>query len=166
MIGFDESGFSGNEDETYRKQAWRFIMSGGGLFNSLDYSFTTDSPEGTAIQKAPGGGSRNLRRQLNILKGFIESFDFLKMKPITIAGQGDKIKVYHLAEVGKQHAFYFEDVDQGRISLPLPAGNYAIDLHSVEDGTIQSLGKKNHQGGELQLEIPGLKSYALSAIAL
>ena len=165
VIGFDESGFSGNKDETYRKQAWRFIMSGGGLFNNLDYSFTSDSPEGTEVQKAPGGGSRDLRKQLKILKGFIESFDFVKMKPIALLNsQDDKHKVYQLAEGGKQHAFYFEDVDKNNVSLYLPAGNYTIDIISVEDGTTKSLGRKSHTGGELQLDIPDLKSFALRAV--
>ncbi len=165
VIGFDESGFSGNKDETYRKQAWRFIMSGGGLFNSLDYSFTTDSPEGTASQKAPGGGSRVLRKQLKVLKDFMESFDFVKMKPVALRkNSGDNYSVYQLVDAGKQHAFYFEDVVESKISLNLPAGNYVIDIIAVEDGAKTSLGIKNHSGGELQLEIPKLKSFALSAV--
>jgi len=166
VTGFDESGFSGNKDETYRKQAWRFIMSGGGLFNSLDYSFTIDSPEGTAKQKAPGGGSRDLRKQLNILKSFVESFDFIKLKPVVqLKGGDDKNAVYQLADAGKQYAFYFEDVDQGKVLLQLPAGNYTIDIMSVEDGATRSLGRMNHTGGELQLDIPGLKSFALRAVS-
>ncbi len=167
VIGFDESGFSGNKDETYRKQAWRFIMTGGGLFNSLDYSFTTDSPEGTEVQKAPGGGSRDLRKQLKVLKDFMESFDFVKLKPVgPQKNNNDKHTVYQLAEAGKQHAFYFEDVDQDKVSLYLPAGNYTIDIISVEDGAKKSLGRKDHTGGELQLDIPGMKNFALSAVVL
>jgi len=165
VIGFDESGFSGNKDETYRKQAWRFIMAGGGLFNSLDYSFTTDSPEGTEVQKAPGGGSRTLRQQLKVLKDFMESFDFVKLKPIAPLNRNDKYTVYQLAEAAKQHAFYFEDVDQGKVSIQLPAGNYTIDIISIEDGTAKSLGRKNHTGGELQLDIPDMKDFALRAVA-
>jgi hypothetical protein len=165
VIGFDESGFSGGKDETYRKQAWRFIMSGGGLFNSLDYSFTTDSPEGTDVQQAPGGGSRELRKQLKILKDFMESFDFVKLKPVkSQKGDDDKHTVYQLAEPGKQYAFYFEDADKNKVSLNLPSGNYTIDIISVKDGTKRSLGRKNHTGGELQLDIPGRRDFALSAV--
>jgi len=165
VIGFDESGFSGNKDETYRKQAWRFIMAGGGLFNSLDYSFTTDSPEGTEVQKAPGGGSRALRQQLKVLKDFMESFDFVKLKPIAPLKSNDKHTVYQLAEAGKQYAFYFEDVDQNKVSLHLPSGHYIIDIISVEDGATTSLGRKEHTGGEFQLDIPVMKSFALRAVA-
>ena len=166
VIGFDESGFSGSENETYRKQAWRFIMSGGGLFNSLDYSFTTDSPEGTTIQKAPGGGSRTLRKQLKVLKDFMESFDFVKLKPVELLKNNiDKYQVYQLAEAGKQYAFYFEGVDKSNISLNLPAGNYSIDIILVDDGAVRSLLRKNHTGGELQIDIPGIKTFAVRAVA-
>lgn len=166
VIGFDETGFAGNKDETYRKQAWRFIMSGGGLFNNLDYSFTIQMPDGTDQQEAPGGGSRALRKQLKVLKDFMESFDFVKLKPVSqLKSHNDKHIVYQLAETGKQHAFYFEDVDQNKVSLQLPAGNYAINIISVEDGSTKSLGRKDHKGGELELHIPDMKSFALRAVA-
>ncbi len=80
-IGFDESGFSGSSDEVYRKQTWRFLLAGGGLFNNLDYSFTTDKENGTAQQSAPGGGSPAFRKQLGILKTFLSGFNFTRMQP-------------------------------------------------------------------------------------
>jgi hypothetical protein len=167
VIGFDESGFSGNKDETYRKQAWRFIMAGGGLFNSLDYSFTVQMPDGTDQQEAPGGGSRILRSQLKVLKDFMESFDFIKLKPIeSQKNNDDNYIVYQLAEAGKQHAFYFENVHKTMVSPYLPAGDYTIDLISVEDGKKRSLGTKNHKGGKLDLDISGMKTFALRAVAL
>ena len=81
VIGYDESGFAGSEDATYRREAWRFIMAGGGLFNNLDYSFSAGNEDGTASNKAPGGGSPELRKQLKVLSDFIHSFDLAKMKP-------------------------------------------------------------------------------------
>lgn len=166
VTGFDESGFSGDKDETYRKQAWRFIMSGGGLFNSLDYSFTTDSPDGMEVQKAPGGGSRTLRRQLKVLKDFMEGFDFLKMKPVAqLKSNENNYIVYQLAEAGKQYAFYFEEVGGSKLSLQLPAGSYAIDIISVEDGSKKFSGRKDHKGGNLELDIPAIKTFALKAVA-
>lgn len=96
----------------------------------------------------------------------MESFDFVKLKPVVqLKRNNDKPTVYQLAETGKQYAYYFEDVDQGKVLLPLPVGNYTIDVISVEDGTTKSLGRKDHKGGELQLNIPDLKSFALRAVA-
>lgn len=81
VVGFDETGFSGNEDDAYRRQAWRFILAGGALFNHLDYSFYPGAEDGTGSNRAPGGGSPALRRQLRVLKDFIHSFDFVRMGP-------------------------------------------------------------------------------------
>jgi len=163
VIGFDETGFSGNKDETYRRQAWRFIMSGGGLFNNLDYSFTVRAPEGTAQQEAPGGGGRTLRMQLKILKDFMESFDFIKLKPTPLkADKPADYEVYGLSNPDKAHAFYFEGVEsQENILVDLPEGNYQIELISVEDGKTKFLGKKNHKGGMLKFETLGIPDFAL-----
>jgi hypothetical protein len=83
IIGFNETGFDGVADSTYRIQAWDFILAGGALYNNLDYSFTAKHPRGTfaAPASTPGGGSAALRTQLKILKEFMESFDFIKMTP-------------------------------------------------------------------------------------
>ena len=42
-INFDESGFAGSSDTTYLRQAWQFMLAGGAIFNSLDYSFFVGS---------------------------------------------------------------------------------------------------------------------------
>ncbi|OQY15065.1 MAG: hypothetical protein B6I32_08130 [Desulfobacterium sp. 4572_20] len=71
LIGFDESGFAGSGDQVYRRQAWQFMLSGGGLFNSLDYSFFPGHEDGLGENKAPGGGGKTLRFQLKILSDFL-----------------------------------------------------------------------------------------------
>lgn len=85
VIGFNETGFAGRSDKTYRRQAWRFIMAGGGLFNQLDYSFSVglENGEDTAYT-APGGGSVAMRKQLRILKSFFEGLNFVQLKPIVL----------------------------------------------------------------------------------
>jgi hypothetical protein len=68
VIGDDETGFRGSADVTYRSEGWDFIIAGGAIYSNLDYSFTPQHPDGTAVPNAPGGGGRTLRRQLKILK--------------------------------------------------------------------------------------------------
>ena len=87
VIGFDESGFAGAGDRVYRWQAWQFMLSGGGLFNNLDYSFFVGHEDGTGENNAPGGGSKSLRQQLKILSDFIHSLDLIHLKPAS-----DKVK--------------------------------------------------------------------------
>lgn len=155
VVGFDESGFAGSADATYRKQAWKFIIAGGGLFNNLDYSFAVGSEDGTAINKAPGGGSTALRKQLKVLSDFIHSFDFARMKPagnIASVPEGSFARV--LAEEGKQYAVYLTGRGATRLSLKLPAGRYSSDWINPVDGRMLGTSFSDHKGGEMKLEIP------------
>jgi hypothetical protein len=52
-------------------------MAGGAVYDNLDYSFTPEHPDGTAVPDAPGGGGATLRKQLRILKDFIEKRLFI-----------------------------------------------------------------------------------------
>ncbi|MDO1447039.1 hypothetical protein Q0590_12295 [Rhodocytophaga aerolata] len=163
VIGFDESGFAGNADSTYRRQAWRFIMAGGGLFNNLDYSFTVQKPDGTDKQEAPGGGSVAFRKNLYILKKFMENLDFIHLKPDTMAaahvGQG---RVYALSKPGKEYAFYLENLQTSTLDLQLPAGKYTVNWTDPASGTKQKPQQLTHTGGRLSVSIPGNNAeYAL-----
>jgi hypothetical protein len=86
VVGFNETGFAGKRDETYRRQAWRFLLAGGALFDHLDYSFSVGSENGrdTAFV-APGGGSPALRKQFGLLKTFMHSLDLPGMSPAKVA---------------------------------------------------------------------------------
>jgi hypothetical protein len=82
-IGDDETGFRGVQDEVYRTEGWDFIIAGGALYNNLDYSFAVGHEDGTFVYPAtqPGGGSRALRRQLKVLRDFIDGFDLRRTAP-------------------------------------------------------------------------------------
>ncbi len=83
VIGDNETGFRGNADEPYRKEAWDFILAGGGLFNHLDYSFAPGFEDGTFEYPSsqPGGGNVGFRRQMRALSEFIHGLDFIRMRP-------------------------------------------------------------------------------------
>jgi hypothetical protein len=153
VIGENETGFRGQADVLYRTEAWDFLLAGGALYNNLDYSFTASHPDGTlADYKSPGGGSPALRRQLEILRDFIESFDFVQMQPaksvVRHASKG--MSTYALENVGKQYALYVhvpidnEKADAGEydrkevdvtLKLALPAGKYQLRWIDTKSGT-------------------------------
>ena len=84
VIAFDETGGSDTSDRKYRTEGWDFIIAGGGVYDHLDFSFTPDREDGLAVPLAdgtPGGGGPELRKQLAVLKQFIEGFDFVRMTP-------------------------------------------------------------------------------------
>src|SRR5581483_2600579 len=102
-IADDETGFRGSDDAVYRAEGWNFLLAGGGLYDNLDYSFTTEHEDGTAMPDAPGGGGRTLRRQLAVLKRFIDSFDLVAMRPdksLIAGGVPDKATVQALGNPG------------------------------------------------------------------
>lgn len=136
-IGFNETGFAGNQDAIYRRQAWRFMMSGGGLFSHLDYSFSVDHPDGTdTLQKAPGGGSPALRKQLFFLRTFLENMNLASLRP-------DKNYVYHIEgafswamQDDRRYALYLESVSSNpaKVQLLLRPGNYLAEWFDVSNG--------------------------------
>ena len=84
VIADDETGGSDRSDRKYRTEGWDFLLAGGGVYDHLDFSFTPDRPDGTAVPLppgTPGGGGPALRKQLQVLKEFIEGFDFVRMAP-------------------------------------------------------------------------------------
>jgi hypothetical protein len=155
IIGYDETGFAGSDDLTYRKEAWRFIIAGGGLFNNLDYSFAVGHEDGTAVNKAPGGGSHNLRNQLRVLSDFLKSFDFIKMKPdktTALLPADQPIKI--LSEPGKQYAVYIEKGCPEKIKFNLPSGIYKSEWVNTLDGNVIKTEILTHSGGDLTLTCP------------
>jgi hypothetical protein len=82
-VAGDESGFQGQEDAIYRRQAWEFCLAGGALYSHLDYSFTVDHPDGTSAitARTPGWGGVALRRQLAVLRRTLAAFDVQRLQP-------------------------------------------------------------------------------------
>ena len=154
VIGENETGFRGKEDVLYRTEGWDFLLAGGGLYNNLDYSFTSKHPDGSLTDfKSPGGGGATLRKQLNILRKFLNGFDFVRMAPAdyvirstTLAGLKHRV----LAEPGKQYAAYFH--------IPPGGGTYSVRwTGQVEAPATESINFVALADGGVRLWIDGKK---------
>lgn len=155
VIGFDESGFAGSGDQVYRRQAWRFILSGGGLFNNLDYSFFCGYEDGTLQNEAPGGGSATLRKQLRILSDFIHGFNFIAMKPdhSSILHAPGAIP-YVLSNPGREYAIFLQSVTgNSNIDIDLPAGTYQITHLNTLNGQILREERIESRGSPVRIEV-------------
>jgi hypothetical protein len=158
-IAFDETGGE-QSDRRYRVDGWDFIVGGGAVYDHLDFSFTTSQPDGSAFPLpagTPGGGGPEIRRQLQILKRFIESFDFIPMKPAddvikTPAQSGQAIRV--LAENGKAYALHIAGGASARFDMELPAGNYNAEWLNTKSGKIEKTDRFAHQSGLKQFNSP------------
>jgi hypothetical protein len=139
-IGSNEDGFDGQSSAPYRLEAWQYLLSGGALYMNLDYSFTVDSPQGGFImpRTQPGGGSAQLRRQLGILRKFINGFDIGRMRPLpsVVRWGGNESGVASvLGDEGKAYAVYLHrgkpfDTELAQLNVP----HFVIDetLHSAD----------------------------------
>jgi hypothetical protein len=147
-------------------------LAGGGLFNSLDYSFTAAHPDGTFLDyTSPGGGSPALRKQLGVLKRFVQSFDFVRMHPdpsIVAAPAG--LSAQALVEEGRQYAVYVH-APLGKtgaaspavappprgpitIAIDLPPGRYRAEWLDPKTGAQTEAGDLEHAGGRKSLSAP------------
>jgi len=172
VIGENETGFRGRHDFLYRSEGWDFLIAGGGLYNNLDYSFTPKHPGGTFLKyKSPGGGSPSLRKQLRVLKEFLYSFDFVRMKPdnSVVKSVSDGLSVRVLARRGGQYAIYMhvplpkkprkisdylKDRVKATLVLDIPAGRYRAQWIDVKTGKTLQTRKLAHKGGKITLESP------------
>ena len=143
VIGFNETGFAGQLDQTYRRQAWRFMMAGGGLFNQLDYSFGVGSENGqdtTYRQGAtPGGGSPALRKQLAVLKTYLERFDLAQLTPDPSVVQASPGAITQTLRTGKKSwIVYAEPVSKHSflLQMNLPKGNYHAEWTDAATGEV------------------------------
>lgn len=157
-IGDDETGFAGVEDFPYRKEAWEFLLAGGALFNHLDYSYTSGREDGLASQPAPGGGGPGIRRQLGVLRWFLEELPLVEMSPQTgfvTGGVPSGGAARTLSLVGQAYALYLTGGTQATLTVSLPAGTYQghwIDPRSgLVTGTVAEF---SHGGGAKSLVTP------------
>jgi hypothetical protein len=175
-IGCNETGFDGQADATYRVQGWEFILAGGALYNNLDYSFTAGKEDGTYAYppRQPGGGSAALRKQLRVLRDFMDSIEFISMAPapgFVRSGLPEDASAWTLAAPGKVYAVYLH---HGRVqkeqkgpryvvdatprtvelSVNLPAGTYRAEWIDAKTGKVAKQERFTHQGSARTLTSP------------
>lgn len=159
VIAFDETGFKGIQDRPYRTDGWEFIIAGGGVYNNLDYSFTTSHEKGTFVlpESQPGGGGPELRKQLKILKDFINSFDFIRMKPdnsVIKGGVPNGATARAIVEHGRAYAIYIKEGTQANLVVELPKGTYRAEWLNPRTGQIEKSERLQHAGGNATLPSP------------
>ncbi|MHB1357241.1 MAG: DUF6298 domain-containing protein [Anaerolineae bacterium] len=161
VIGCNETGFVSAEDEPYRIEAWQFMLSGGGLFSHLDVSFRVGDEVGSSLPAGTDkfGGGPTLRRQLRILRAFMDRLDFVHMAPDNslVADTGGAEAVSVLAELGKQYGIYVLGV-LGRtcnsLVLRAPKGEYAVVYMDVCTGALVKAEIATAKKGRLELSLP------------
>jgi hypothetical protein len=158
-LSYDETGFLGRSDNAYARQAWNFMLSGGSVFDSLDYSFTTSHEDGTdTAPNGPGGGSSELRRRLRILSEFLQSLPLLEMQPDTHTVKHARgVYAHALSTSQGEYSMYLDGRGPTDVTLTLPAGEYSLSWIDVDTGTATTAGL-HHPGGDKILTTPTFRN--------
>jgi hypothetical protein len=159
-LSYDETGFLGHDDAPYLRQAWNFMLTGGSVFNHLDYSFNPGHEDGSdTAPNGPGGGSAVLRHQLRILSDFLRSFSLVDLRPDSQTIQHASGVIPHgLSDTKGHFAFYFDGKGPTKVNFKLLAGDYSAEWINVLTGeTTQRETFSHHGGGEKHLVSPAFK---------
>jgi len=150
-LSYDETGFLGRDDEAYARQAWNFMLSGGGVFDHLDYSFSVGHEDGTDLEKnGPGGGSPELRKRMRILSGFLRGLPLAEMRPdCSLVKHAGGVVTHTLSSPRGEFATYVDGRGPAEITLNLPAGEYEAAWVDVTTG--QAVGSSTLHDGENRL---------------
>ncbi len=157
-LGDDETGNAGREDFPYRREAWEFMFSGGGLFNHLDYSFTATREDGIDSQNAPGGGGPAIRRQLGVLRWFLEELPLVNLVPqssFVIGGIPSGGAATVIGAPGAAYAVYLRGGTQANLALNLPNGIWRGQWIDTRSGLVIGTEPEfSHPGGQRILVSP------------
>ncbi|HEX9018157.1 MAG TPA: cellulase family glycosylhydrolase [Anaerolineaceae bacterium] len=160
VIAYDETGFMGQLADPYRRDAWNFLLAGGGIFSHLDYSFTTAHPGGTAqiTGNTPGYGGADLRGQLSFLRSFLEDLCIWDMRPYNeiFAWFAGRVPAQVMCEPGRVYLIYFSEGGMGiNHLLSIPPGSYSLDWIDPIHRQVFLTNTADHDGGYLQVHLPG-----------
>jgi hypothetical protein len=155
-IAYDETGFLGREDDAYRRQAWNFMLSGGSMFDALDYSFSPGHEDGQDLEpNGPGGGSPTFRHQLRILREFLAKFSILDLRPdVTTVKHASGVVARVLSNPGREYAIYLDGNGPADLTLALPPGDYKLEWLNTKSGAIDKSEDFHHADGEKSLTSP------------
>ena len=143
ILAFNETGFNGTKDDNYRVQGWRFLLSGGGLYGHLDFSFTVGHEDGSAMPRFQngsydGGGSAALRRQLKILLDFMNSIPFAHMQPDNGVVVGGADSWNALAWTDHAYAIWFPGEGPIAPKVTIPKGDWRVEWVDILSGEVTS----------------------------
>jgi len=157
-IADDETGFAGADRvQPYRREAWDFLLAGGAVFSNLDFSFTVGHEQGDAPIDAPGGGGPELRKQLRLLKEFLEGHEFIRMKPddSVVRNQMPKgVTAHVLGETGQAYAGYINGNGLAELTLDLPVGEYNAEWVNTKTGRVEKTESLRPGGSPVTLRVP------------
>jgi hypothetical protein len=166
VLSFNETGLMPPSSPQYRIQGWKYLMSGGGLYNNLDFTFEVGHEDGSGeieflCDGYMGCNDKTVKYQMAALLKFMNSFDFVDCRPnynVISVAFGDK-NFCVMENPGKEYAIYtYEDTNQGSIQLILVPGKYDLTWINPSDGkAIKQEEVETNDGGGIRINAPSFK---------
>ena len=155
-LSYDETGFLGREDDKYARQAWNFMLSGGGVFDHLDYSFSVGHEDGKDLEaNGPGGGSPELRKRLRILSEFLNGLPLVEMRPdFELVKHAGGVVVHALSSSKGEYAVYLDGNGPTTVALSLPGGKFERWWTDVRTGAVLERKTFEQKSGPIELTTP------------
>ena len=160
-FAFNETGLMPPVTPQYRIQGWKYIFSGGALYNNLDFTFQAGYEDGSGktdftCEWYSGCTDPEIKVQLANLLKFVKRLNIIKMKPDfqSIAlNYGDE-NIYPLIWKGHQYAVYFEGGNRAKIKLTITNGLWTVDWLNPADLNVISEEKYRVKNNFLELSGP------------
>ena len=158
-LSYDETGFLGQSDDAYTRQAWNFMLAGGSVFDSLDYSFSVGHEDGSDVEaNGPGGGSSELRRRLKILSEFLQTLPLVEMRPDFYVVKQAGGAVTHALSSASEYAIYLDGSGKEQsMFLHLSGGKFESWWVDVRTGAVEDRRTFGHKGGPISIQAPAFK---------
>jgi len=145
ILAFNETGLMDVRTDEYRIQGWKYMLSGGALYNNLDFTYLAGHEDGSGRPEFSCGGrgytgcgDPDLKNQMAVLLEFMNSIDFIRMKPnryVVELNYGHE-QIFPLVDEGNQYAVYFTGKGTPRIVLSMPGGEYGVEWIDPKTGRI------------------------------
>ncbi len=158
VLSFNETGLMPPSTPQYRIQGWKYIFSGGALYNNLDFTFQVgyeDGSGGTNFTCAwySACSDPQTKYQMAALLRFVQSIPFINMKPdfsVVAVNYGDE-NIYPFVWKGHEYAVYFEGGSRAKIKLHIPDGVWIVRWINPSDLKIISNEKIKISGNFCEL---------------
>lgn len=140
VLSFNETGLMPPITPQYRIQGWKYIFSGGALYNNLDFTYQVGAEDGSGstefiCEGYSGCTDPKVKYQLANLLKFINSINFIKMKPnfdAVALNYGDE-NIYPLVWEGIEYAVYFEGGKKAKIKINVSEGTWDVKWINPSD---------------------------------
>ncbi len=166
VLSFNETGLMPEFSSQYRIQGWKYLMSGGALYDNLDFTFQVGAEDGKGKTEFichyyKGCNDPNVKYEMKALLEFMNSIDFVHLKPnydIIGCSFGDK-NIHVLENPGKEYAMYIHGgSNEGLFQLNVLPGKYVVNYINPSDGKIiKTEERESKKFGDILLD--GMPAY-------